>query len=331
MVLIIFTLLCAVLPCAATAEDNAWDDVAEETGMEPLGPDDEKNLARFEQGLPTGLRYENLLADEDRKIWSDSWQLIDGVLYDTRFHALLWYTNEKTDMVYEVLPGTLYIAADALGPNPYLQEIILPEGLKVIGRQALCGFIGIDAGSVIRRVRVPASVELIASPVGSCVYSMGCSHPCFEIEEGNARYKNEGPLLIDAVRCEVLFCADGGTPFEVNVPEGIRSIAPYAFSGAYHCVRVNLPEGLESIGDYAFSCCYDLMAVNIPSTVIHVGEEAFSYMGETYGGFSGDELERIENLGFELPPEDPVITIAAGAIEFEEEQYPNYAVFMRGE
>ena len=315
---------------APVRAEDLYDDVypEEEEVLEPLGPDSDENLSRFEQGLPTGLWYSELLADESREVWGTFWEVNDGVLYDTRFHALLWYPDDKTDAVYEVLPGTLYIAAGALGANPCLREIILPDGLKVIGQASLCGFIGIDGGSVISRVRVPASVELIASPVGSCVYSMGCSHPYFEIAQGNARYRNEGPLLIDTVNSEVLFCAEQEEAFEVTVPEGIRSDAPYAFSGAYHCFRVTLPEGLESIGAYAFESAFFLSRLNIPSTVTRIGEEAFTHMGGAYPDLSDPDRELSAAAGFEVP-DGAVITLAANAPPFEEEQYPEYAAFMR--
>ena len=102
---------------APVRAEDLYDDVypEEEEVLEPLGPDSDENLSRFEQGLPTGLWYSELLADESREVWGTFWEVNDGVLYDTRFHALLWYPDDKTDAVYEVLPGTLYIAAGALG------------------------------------------------------------------------------------------------------------------------------------------------------------------------------------------------------------------------
>ena len=303
-------LVLALSCCAALSEGWEDEDLWPDPWAEPLDPDSPEVLERLKQGLPTGLDCPHeFYSGQDRSDWGSDWELVDGVLYDTALHALLAYPNDKTDTEYHVEPGTLYIAAGALQYNFSLKEIWLPEGLLVIGRYSLCGQSDMENNAAIRTVHVPSSVELIASPVGSAMYSMGCGHPLFDIPEGHPRYRNADGLLIDTVRGEVLFCADREEFFEVTVPDGVRSIAPFAFSGAFGCVRVRLPEGLETIGRYAFSIAFNLGELNIPSTVTAIGEETFTHTGENYiWGELYPNLPASVSL-----PEQCVITVAPGA------------------
>lgn len=62
----------------------------------------------------------------------------------------------------------------------------------------------------------------------------------------------------------------------VDVPRGVRYVAPYAFSECRRVTRVRLPDGVETIGERAFSGCSQLRDVLIPGTVTNIGRMAFS-------------------------------------------------------
>lgn len=53
--------------------------------------------------------------------------------------------------------------------------------------------------------------------------------------------------------------------------------------------EIVLPEGLLSIADYAFSGCVNITAINIPSSVTHIGSYAFNYC---YGLPVGEDMLR---------------------------------------
>ena len=61
----------------------------------------------------------------------------------------------------------------------------------------------------------------------------------------------------------------------VVVPEGVTSIASYAFCDCEKVTSIVLPEGLISIGYRAFSCCRRLTSVMIPESVTSIGESVF--------------------------------------------------------
>lgn len=61
----------------------------------------------------------------------------------------------------------------------------------------------------------------------------------------------------------------------IYLPEGVRTIADYAFYGCNSLIYINLPETLEYIGNKSFSGCSSLKSLNIPASTKFIGSEAF--------------------------------------------------------
>ena len=59
------------------------------------------------------------------------------------------------------------------------------------------------------------------------------------------------------------------------VPDGIMSIANFAFYGCKRLVNIVFPESLEIIRDYAFWNCEGLKDITLPMSLQYVGEGAF--------------------------------------------------------
>ena len=62
---------------------------------------------------------------------------------------------------------------------------------------------------------------------------------------------------------------------EFTVPQGVKSIADYAFSGCKELTAIHLPDGLLKIGKNAFSNCEKLVGIQIPNSVSFIGNDAF--------------------------------------------------------
>ena len=73
-----------------------------------------------------------------------------------------------------------------------------------------------------------------------------------------------------------------GTDTEVEVPDGITTIAGFAFDST-SVVSVVLPESVKKIGNYAFSNCASLKQIKIPTSVKTVEENAFNQCSSLTG------------------------------------------------
>ena len=63
---------------------------------------------------------------------------------------------------------------------------------------------------------------------------------------------------------------------ELNLQDGIVSIAEAAFSNCSSLAHVNIPNTVTSIGDSAFNGCSSLTELIIPDAVTSIGEAAFA-------------------------------------------------------
>ncbi len=66
-----------------------------------------------------------------------------------------------------------------------------------------------------------------------------------------------------------------GFPRHVKLPEGVVSIASYAFAGNACMETAELPQGLKEIGEAAFKGCTALREISIPEGVEKIGRSAF--------------------------------------------------------
>ncbi|MCI9082639.1 MAG: leucine-rich repeat domain-containing protein, partial [Lachnospiraceae bacterium] len=66
-----------------------------------------------------------------------------------------------------------------------------------------------------------------------------------------------------------------GTDTEVVVPDGVTSIARFAFHGCSSLTDITLPSSVTIIGDYAFDGCSSLTDITLPSSVTIIGDYAF--------------------------------------------------------
>jgi hypothetical protein len=60
------------------------------------------------------------------------------------------------------------------------------------------------------------------------------------------------------------------------IPDGVTSIADYAFAGCRALSSIVIPNTVTSIGKEAFKDCTSLISITIPKSVTHIGENAFA-------------------------------------------------------
>ena len=110
----------------------------------------------------------------------------------------------------------------------------------------------------LRSITIPKNVtEIEGNPFrGSTITDVTCETSSFVFENG---------FLLTSDKTELVACLT--TKKIVSVPDSIRIIRGYAFSGCKTIEQVFLPEGITDIKDYAFSECPSLSELSIPSSV----------------------------------------------------------------
>lgn len=155
---------------------------------------------------------------------------------------------------------------------PYVQEYILPEGIKHIG--SLC-FHSCDS---LKTISIPSSVESIAAYAFSycdslkivkindlsawCKIKFGRTN---EFDYGSNPLNNKADLYIDdekLVKC--------------IIPNDISIINKYTFSGCTSIEELDIPNSVKEISPYSFYGCENLAYVRYPSENITLAGDMFS-------------------------------------------------------
>ena len=134
-----------------------------------------------------------------------------------------------------------------------LREVCL-EQVESIGREAFRGCVSLRWNACF------AMSAGILRRVGECAFE----------DTGLITRPGSDPVLYDNI-----VLSGAGCPGELILPEGVRGIAPYAFSGNEELTKVVLPESLDWIGEGAFWGCGGLREICFPESVCEIGDRAF--------------------------------------------------------
>ena len=138
---------------------------------------------------------------------------------------------------------------------------------------------GAFSGTLVRHVELPESVVRIgAEAFAECERLVVCTFPDALTDIGRDAFRGTfwlnkqrktgepvtaGHVLLDAAKC-------GGF---IRLPDHVREIAAYAFSGNTELTGVRFPDGLTKIGEGAFSGCTALRKLDIPKSVAKIPAE----------------------------------------------------------
>ena len=129
-----------------------------------------------------------------------------------------------------------------------LRSALLPDSLKILGDGAFCNCTSLE------EVRVPESLEYMGRAFCDC-----------------KRLEDEDGFVIVG---GVLYNYYGYQP-EVVIPEGVKVIDDYVFSGNKRMMYVELPSTLIQIGRYAFDGAANLHSLTLPENLEKIGVCAF--------------------------------------------------------
>lgn len=125
--------------------------------------------------------------------------------------------------------------------NYYLTHLTLPSSLTEIGQLNFIGLYGLQS------------------------LTLAEDNAAFKLDETNG-------LLMTADGTRLLHCFSDISPAEeIILPEGMKTIDPFAFHYDVTVEKIVLPEGTETIGLLAFGICPKLTEIVIPASVTAIG------------------------------------------------------------
>ncbi len=241
---------------------------------------------------------------------SESFSVMDGVLFDKTGETLLHYPAGRGEDAYTVPEGARAIAdyafcmrdmgevilpegVESVGAYAFaycesLRAVTLPEGLKSLGEMAffVCG--------ALREVVIPEGIEVLPAGVFSDCYAMR------SVTLPESLRAIEGGAFFGCYALTTIHIPAGVTEIhptalgrlsglaEITVAEenpayasrdGVlfdtRTNALHTFPPRKRVVAYTVPEGTAALGSGAFHGCGNLTAVSLPASVTEIGSRAF--------------------------------------------------------
>jgi len=206
-------------------------------------------------------------------------------LYKTPFYG-------RDNITSIELPNSITsIGADEFHGCYYLVSVVIPESVTSIGKSAFYNCYRLKtveiqgslaaigyaafANCYYLQSEIPSSVTSIGEDAFNNVHELiycgdatggpwGAKSWIRVIDGDFMYYDKEKTQLSD-------YIGDGGS---VVIPDGVVSIASYAFLSTITCTSISIPSSVTSIGQYAFGSTI-LTSVKIPDGVTTIGEYAF--------------------------------------------------------
>ena len=191
--------------------------------------------------------------------------------------ALFAYTyTDKDGIEWSYVQN--HVIADITGaiiPQSTSGAIIIPYSFRFNSGDSEYVYVRrIRNGSFSGYVQLVTSVRIHRGvwEIGDYVFRGCVGLTSFDVDAANSHYKSVNGLLLSKDG-KVLISGVNGN---VIIPDGVRSIENYAFSGRKGLTSIVMPNSVTNIGNYAFQNCSGLTSVTIPSSVTSIGASAFS-------------------------------------------------------
>ena len=239
-------------------------------------------------------------------------ETIDGVLFNNKKKALIFYPSFSPLTEYSIPKGTKIIGSSVFHNCKNLQAVHIPESVQRIESEA---FIGCDSIKTIvipdnvKKIEFRASDKQITLIVikGSAAEKELKKESCFKFEsieqkqadKDDAKRKNPSKETVQKIRADYArrILEDGtieikkykGVDARVEIPaeisgRAVSRIGDEAFSFNRTAEEVIIPASVSAIGKGCFMCCNALKQVILPTSVSAISERCF------------DECKSLENI-----------------------------------
>ena len=171
-----------------------------------------------------------------------------------------------------------------------LEEVIIskPFGIQTVGNFSVSGMFHESRNAEIVNYAGVKYQNLL-----SLVYYLytGKMEYCYSIEkdrsgsieipDGVERIGGYGASVPQVGRYSTEYGSNAGIykVVECIIPDTVRTIGSYAFSGQEHLIGIKIPKSVEVIGNHAFSGCSRIESVFVPGNVKTIG--SFTFLGCT--------------------------------------------------
>ena len=146
-----------------------------------------------------------------------------------------------------------------------LTSVIIPNSVKSIGNWAFSVCTGLTS------VTISSSVTYL----GECAF-LGCSGlTSIDVVNSNTSYSSETGVLFNKTKTTLIQYPEGKTGAYYTIPNSVKSIGDWCFSGCIGLSSITIPNSVTSIGIAAFTDCNLLTSITIPNSVTSISNLAF--------------------------------------------------------
>ena len=161
-----------------------------------------------------------------------------------------------------VIPNSVTSIESRTFAGAGLTSVEFPNSVTSIGQESFSGCQNLTS------VEIPNSL----TSIGNGAFSNCENLSSIVVAEDNEMYDSRGgcnAIIESATNAIIAACKT------TTIPEGITSIADYAFSNHTGLTSIDIPNTVTSIGYQAFYNCDNLTSVTIPNSVVSIGGSAF--------------------------------------------------------
>ena len=171
------------------------------------------------------------------------------------FDGTKWYNKQPDGLIYI---GN--VAYKYKGTMPDNASIEIKDGTLSISEYAFK-----DCAN-LTNIIIPNSVENIG----------------YGAFDGTSWFDNQPDGLVYANKVAYKYKGTMPSNTTIEIIEGTKTIADYAFSSCHGLYSISIPEGVTTIGKCAFDYCTSLRTLNLPESVTNIGSCAFECCENLY-------------------------------------------------
>lgn len=284
-----------------TVESSAnGSDVWESAEMDGAEAGDEavkRDAAAFVSGDVEENVEETGETNELEEALSESAEMTEGdfsyVIVNNSYARITRYSGSATSVqVPSIIGGyaVQVIGARAFQGNTVLESVELPDGLTTIYAYAF------ENCTSITSIHLPDSITTLGYKVfGGCSNLVSANYPVNWVNSPSGNGSNSYEYGNVFSGCPKLT--------EIEIPEGVKAIAPHSFASLTTLTNVTLPSSLTEIGAYAFVGATGLTEVTLPSNTKTIRDYAFADCAGLKDIYIPDSTTDIRKAVFENCPQ----------------------------